>query len=93
MAVDSSFGMQCTTAAETPAQISTGLSEDEHSRNCAFLDNVALRREEKTRARRHLQRYNSLGAAWERYHVYSFLRALQLAMALQTAIDADAASA
>ncbi|KAJ7431295.1 hypothetical protein B0H11DRAFT_1941925 [Mycena galericulata] len=75
------------TAADAQAQIPAGLSEDDHNRNRALLEDFALRREERNRVRHQSCRYNSLGAAWERYQVYLFFGALRLAVVLQTAHD------
>ncbi|KAJ7441811.1 hypothetical protein B0H11DRAFT_1932736 [Mycena galericulata] len=88
IAVDSSFRLQRITAADTPAQIPEASSEDEHRRICALLEDLTLRHEAKICVRCELHRYNSLGAAWERYHVWLFFGALQLAMTLQSARDA-----
>ncbi|KAJ7462280.1 hypothetical protein B0H11DRAFT_2241420 [Mycena galericulata] len=64
-----------------------GLTDDEHARNRACVEEMALHCEDGLRLRRQLHRYNSLGAAWERFQAYLFWGALRLAMALQIAQD------
>ncbi|KAJ7429585.1 hypothetical protein B0H11DRAFT_1944494 [Mycena galericulata] len=59
----------------------------EHARNRACIEEAGVRCEDGLRLRRHLHRFNSFAAAWERFQVYNFFGALRLAMALQIAHD------